>query len=154
MARKNFGSPVYQATVIMKAGQAFSESRHRAKQDGTAAWKISSYGTIKSYIAAFVRFLRFCRSRFGEHYAGKVTPEMALAYIRHLCDLGRKPDYISKEWAAIKKGDLLMRWLAWKAADAPPLLIDGFGRHSDYAPNPVPSAKINGVIEWLNKHSP
>jgi len=154
MAKQNFGSPVYQATVIMKAGQAIGKSRHAAKQDGTAVWKIFSFGVIKSYIAAFNRFLRFCRSRYGERYAGNVTPEMALAYIRHLGNLGRKPDYISKEWAAIKKGDLLMRRLGWKAKDAPPLLNGGFGRHSDYAPNPVPSVKIIEIADWLDKNSP
>jgi len=154
MARKIFGSPVYQATVVMQAGQAFGESRHAAKRDGTAVWKIFSFGAMKSYIAAFTRFLRFCRSRYGERYAGKVTPEMALAYIRHLGDLGRKPDYVSKEWAAIKKGDSLMRRLAWKDQNAPPLLTGGFGRHSDYAPNPVPSTKINEIVDWLDKNSP
>lgn len=154
MAKKNFGSPVYQAKVIMQAGQAFGESRHAAKRDGTAAWKIFSFGVIKSYIAAFKRFLCFCRSHYGERYAGNVTPDMALAYIRHLGTLGRKPDYISKEWAAIKKGDLLMRRLGWKAKDAPPLLNGGFGRHSDYAPNPVPSTKINEIADWLDANSP
>src|SRR5689334_13143368 len=154
MAKKNFGSPVYQATVIMRAGEAFGESRHAAKQDGTAIWKIFSFGAMKAYLATFNRFLCFCRSRYGERYAGNVTPEMALAYIRHLGDLGRKPDYISKEWAAIKKGDALMRKLAWKAKDAPLLLKNGFGRHSDYAPNPVPSAKIIEIAEWLDKNSP
>src|SRR5689334_3014824 len=103
MAKKKLGSPAYQATVIMQAGEAFGESRHRAKQNGAAVWKIFSFGSIKSYIVAFRRFLCFCRSQYGERYAGNVTPEMALAYIRHLGSLGRKPDYISKEWAAIKK---------------------------------------------------
>lgn len=154
MAKKNFGSPVYQAKVIMEAGQAFGESRHAAKQDGTATWKIFSFGVIKSYIAAFKRFLCFCRSRYGERYAGKVTPEMALAYIRHLGELGRKPDYISKEWAAIKKGDSLMRRLGWKEKGAPLLLNGGFGRHSDYAPNSVPSTKINEIADWLDANSP
>src|SRR5262245_47382361 len=107
MTRKNFGSPVYQATIIMQAGQAFGESRHTAKLNGTATWKIFSFGAMRSYLAAFTRFLRFCRSRYGERYAGNTTPEMALAYIRHLGDLGRKPDYLSKEWASIKKGDQL-----------------------------------------------
>jgi integrase len=154
MTKKKLGSLVYQAKIIMRAGEAFGKSRHQAKRDGTAVWKIFSFGTMKSYLAAFNRFLRFCQSRYGERYAGNVTPDMALAYIRHLGELGRKPDYISKEWAAIKKGDALMRRFAWKAEDAPPLLVDGFGRHSDYAPNPVPSAKITEIIAWLDQHSP
>jgi|GEM_PF-2955683 len=36
MARKNFGSPVYQATVIMQAGQAFGELWYAAKWYGQA----------------------------------------------------------------------------------------------------------------------
>jgi len=132
MARKVFGSPVYQAVVIMQADQAFGKKlRRAAERDGTSAWKFFSSQEMKSYISAFARFLHFCRSRFSERYAGKTTSEMARAYICHLADLSWKPDDISKECKAIERGDLLMRRLGWKTQDAPPLIVEGLTQQSD-----------------------
>lgn len=59
------GSITFQISEAYKKMQAFGESKHQAKRDGTTSDKIYSFSTMKAYTRVGVAFGKYCKSAHG-----------------------------------------------------------------------------------------
>jgi integrase len=143
------GSPFNQATRLFQHAARFGESRHAAKVKGKADVGIYSFNTMHAYVNAFGNFLKYARSEFGIRLAGQVEPHMAEQYLRHCAEKDVAMGTLGKLASAINKADAVMKYIGWRAKDAPPLLPAGAGRHGDPKPAPFTPVEAQAVVERL-----
>lgn len=74
---------------------AFGESKHEAKQNGTASEKIYSYNTAKNYMACMNRFANYCKAEHNEKNVSNMR-QYADEYIQKMKDEG-KSAYTQKQ---------------------------------------------------------
>lgn len=143
-----------QVESALTALERFDQSRREAKRVGQAHEGIHSFGTRKQYQRLGVRFAKWCQAEFGVRWLKDIMPGHAQAYIAHLRQQGRSPSYIGVNVSAVRKLDVGTRQLGWVAHDAPRLLEDERGRHSDPRPTPYTSQEAERLIAALYERDP
>jgi len=144
------GSPANQSHRLFEYANHIGESRHAAKQDGTARIKIFNRETKRGYAHNFTRVLVFAREHFGLRLAADLTPEMVAAFIQSLHQRGLASTTIAKYETVVNKADAIMRDCGWKPRTAPPLLPPE-PKAPRERPDPLPytSAEADQLLGWL-----
>lgn len=94
-------SLVKQASDALVSKCAFGMSRHEAKKNGTDAELIFSHDTLKTYLKADIRFVKYCKEKHGCKYL-----EECRQYVPEYVALRKKtlsPSSIKMEVSALSK---------------------------------------------------
>lgn len=104
MSRKSskHGSLTYQATKTLAAKIKKGESKHAAKEAGTAQEGIYSSNTMRSYMKHSNKFLRWARSVHGVSTLAEARP-YASEWLQHEADRGLSASSIKLERSALAK---------------------------------------------------
>ncbi|MCC7362650.1 MAG: hypothetical protein IT317_24430 [Anaerolineales bacterium] len=152
---KNYGSAVFQVMSALQAVFAPGASRHAGKQDGTAAERIYSIGTMKIYLSCSVVFAKWVRAEFDEKFVGGISPAMVEQFVRSLHDRDLSHATINKYVAAIAKLDVGLRAVGWRPKDALELVpVDLYSRHADARPAPYSAEEAQQIIAHLRRACP
>ena len=140
--------------MALRRLEAFDQSRAAAKRNGTAGKKIFSFSTRHEYQRVCARFARWAEDKYKIKWLRDLKPEHAEVYISHLRQQGRSPDYVSKVISAIRKLNTAMNEMGWYSPDAPRLLVEECGRHSDPKPVPYTPEEAEQLIAELYRRDP
>lgn len=104
MSRKSSskGSLVYQTTKALSAKDQKGQSKHAAKQNGTAKDGIYSSSTMRSYMKHSNKFVRWARSVHGVSTLAEARP-YASEWLQHEADRGLSASSIKLERSALAK---------------------------------------------------
>lgn len=89
MGRKN-GSLAYQIQKELQSKTRFGQSRHLAKEDGSAKDGIYSYSTFKTYMRMCNQFAKYCKDNHGCK-----TLEQCEPYVKEYIDHRREEEKVS-----------------------------------------------------------
>ncbi|MBQ9624571.1 MAG: hypothetical protein IJR47_00535 [Clostridia bacterium] len=97
-------SKTMQKLIIHKYSEmkAYGESRHKAKKEGTADWKIFSQKSMADHIERFCNFAIWCRDAYGDKTLDNYKNHVR-KYIDYLIETGYKPSTISSYASSICK---------------------------------------------------
>lgn len=82
--------------------EAYGESRHEAKKEGTADWKIFAQKSMEDHIERFCNFAIWCRDAYGDKTLDDYKKH-ARNYVDFLIENGYKPSTISSYASSICK---------------------------------------------------
>jgi len=108
----------HQVIEALNSISAIDESRHQAKQDGTAD-RIFCWGTYNTHRDRVVPFAKFCETEHGVKWLYDLRPAQAGEYIAQMIDRDLSSKYIQNVIGSVRKLDIAMAHRGWTHRGGP-----------------------------------